>query len=75
MNAAQMQMYMAERAYQKQQINELAHQLQETGDSFSRAAQTTQQTPAYTAPQVSDPRQPDKTVKCLKAGIYVNCRN
>ena len=75
MTSSQLQMYLSERTYQKEQVNELTKQLQETSDSFSRTTQAIQQTPTYTAPQATDPRQPDKSIKCLKAGIYVNCRN
>lgn len=74
MNAEQMQMYAAQQAYQSQQINALTQQVQQTGETFRQAGQAIQQTQPYTPPAVTNPSQPSTTVKCIQAGIYVNCR-
>jgi hypothetical protein len=74
MNSEQMQMYAAQQAYETQQIKALTQQMQQTGETFKQAGQAIQQTPAYTPPEVMNPAQPSNTVKCIKAGIYVNCR-
>ncbi|MBB3880380.1 hypothetical protein [Sphingomonas pseudosanguinis] len=75
MNVAQMQMFQAQQAYQSQQVNALTQQVQQTGETFRQAGQAIQQQgQSYTPPPVMNPSQPSNTVKCIKAGIYVNCR-
>ncbi|MDP9414448.1 MAG: hypothetical protein M3Q08_10255 [Pseudomonadota bacterium] len=70
-----MQMYQMQVAYQIQQMNALTQQVQQTGESFRQIGQGFQKIPTYTAPEVMAPTLPGgKTIKCIRAGIYVNCR-
>jgi len=74
MNVEQMQMYQAQRAYQSQQVNELTQSVQQLGNTAQQVSQGIQNTQPYKAPEVMNPAQPSNTVKCIRAGIYVNCR-
>lgn len=74
MNLEQMQMYQSQQAYQHQQMQALTQNVQQLGNSAQQATQAIQQSQPYKAPDVMNPAQPSDTVKCIKAGIYVNCR-
>ncbi len=76
MSPEELQAYQIQAAHRSQQVNELTQQLQQTGQAFQQIGQNIQrQSSTYTAPVVVTPAPPGGTkIKCIKAGIYINCR-